>query len=436
MNDEQALIGAVLDGYRDLPALMRTVTAEDFYRPENGEIWKAICALHRDGIAPDPVLVVDRLGQYAHRMPGGPAYVVELHAPGPAVQAPRYAELVREGALKRQIKELAIRLGQISEDAEFKGAEALVRARKELDRLDQVQPSSRVSMWQAFEGVMKIIDEGVSPANPTPWSDLNHLLSGGLFPGQMVTIAARPSVGKSLMLENLATETARRGHHALYASLEMTYTELTQRTLAWTAKVELKKIITGQDLTDQDLERIAQAQQLITGTNLEIDDRPHQTVDDIRSAAWDVRQAARRQGSDLGLVVIDYLQLVTPPRDARNASRQQQLGEVSRQVKKLAKELGIPVAVGAQINRAAANRGGDGEPTMSDIREAGDIEQDSDVVILLHEETVDDGERKIATGDLRTIVAKNRQGPKGVLTLRKYGHHARLASATNIGGHS
>lgn len=427
---EKALLGAVLAGYRDVPVLARMVSEPDFYRPAHGEIWEAILAVHGKGEIPNALTVRDQLGSAAQRLShNGPVYLIELTSDVSVVpvQAPFYAEKVRQGSLKRQISEMGIRLRQIQEDDDLSAEEILARLRDDLDRFeDVVSESTAVTTADAVQQVIDVIEHGEPGALPSPWLDLNELISGW-YPGQLIVVAALTGVGKSIFLENAATDVARNhGKRVLFCSLEMKAKEITQRTMAWTAKVPLSKIRAGRwSDTDPDHHAVERAAGIIMATPLMVEDGFNQSVADIRASAWSAKQSAIRDGEELGLVVVDYCQLVSA-RDPK-APRHQQVGEICRGLKALAGELGVPVMTAAQLSRAGASRS-NSTPVLADLRESGDIEHTADVVIFMDEQMVDDNGRMTPTGDVDLIVAKQRAGSRGVRTVQKVGHYSRLAN--------
>lgn len=424
--DERALLAAILSGYPDLPQLAHTITGADFHQPIHETIWNAALDVHADGNIPDPNLIRIKLGSAAHKLPGGATYLIDLaQEPIVPAQAPLYAKALKGQSVRRTLSDLGASLRQLTENTDVDPEDLLSQARTWMDQQLDHTNSELVDITAAFEAVVNITENGVPDATPTPWESLNEIIDGW-HPGNLITIGARPGVGKSILLENAATHVARTGKRVLFVSLEMSATEITQRTLAHTAKVPLSKIRQRISPNDPDVSRIAAAAQTITSANIAFADRANQTLADIRANAWQQKQAARRAGTDLGLIAIDYLQLIA----SRNPrlTRQQQVGEFSRGLKQLAKELDVPILAAAQLNRGNQNRTST-TPVLSDLREAGDIEQDSDIVILLHEETVDDGARKLPTGDLELIVAKNRHGATGHRTLRRWGHFARVGEA-------
>jgi len=426
--DERALLAAILIGYRDIPQLARAITGSDFHQPAHEAIWSAALSVHSEGNVPDPNLVRMKLGSQAQRLPGGPTYLFDLcQEPVVAASAPTYARAVRGHSVRRTLADIGTRMQQLVDQPDSDPDDLLNRARGWMDQqLQRGDTEDLVDIQTAFESVINITEHGVPDATETPWPSLNEIIDGW-HPGNLITIGARPGVGKSIILENAATHLARSGKRVLFVSLEMSYTEITQRTVAYTAKVPLSKVRGRIDPKDPDMDRIANSARAITSADIKFADQPNQTLTDIRASAWATKQAARRAGTELGLVVVDYLQLITSRN--RGLTRQQQVGEFSRGLKQLAKELETPIIAAAQLRRPD-NRSGNTTPLLSDLREAGDIEQDSDIVILLNEETVEDGNKKIPTGDVDLIVAKNRHGATGSRTLRRWGYLARIGEVS------
>lgn len=428
---ERALLGAVLIGYRDIPSLARVIAEPDFYRPAHGEIWDAIVAVHGRGQIPNALTVRDQMGAAAHKLAhNGAVYLTELGA-DPAiipVQAPFYAEKIRQASIKRQVGEMGIRLRQLEENEDMAAEDMLAHVREWLDRFDKTGRKTVSTAGDALEQVFTVVEQGEPNAVPSPWAELNELINGW-YPGQLIIVAALTGVGKSIFLENAATDIARtHRRHVLFCTLEMTAKEITQRTMAHSAKVPLSKIRAGRwDPDDRDHHAMARAAQSVVDMPVRFCDDSRQTMADIRARAWEAKQAALRSGGELGLVVVDYLQLVTA-RDHK-LPRHQQVGEMCRGLKALARELEVPVMAAAQLSRAGASRT-NGQPILADLRESGDIEHTADVVLFLHEELVDDNGRMVSTGDVDVIVAKQRAGSKGTRTFQRYGHYSTFASAS------
>lgn len=238
----------------------------------------------------------------------------------------------------------------------------------------------------------------------------------GLKPGGLYIVGARPAVGKSTVAASFWLDCARRaGLTALLFSLEMTRTELYHRLLASVGEVDMGRL-QHRTLRTDDYDRVSKAAAHIAGLPLVVDDRPDLSVAQIRARVRAVRR--RRQ---VGVVIVDYLGLLRPPRDAPRNDRRVQVDMLSRGLKMLAKDLGVPVVVLAQLNRGPEGRASKA-PVLSDLRESGAIEQDADVVMLLHRDPDDES---MGT-DLHVIVGKNRHGPQGRVTLNFRGQWSRI----------
>jgi replicative DNA helicase len=253
----------------------------------------------------------------------------------------------------------------------------------------------------------------------TGFKDLDDLL-GGLMPGQLVVIGARPGIGKSVLLLNIAMHVSvNLKRRVLFASLEMDSDEVMARLYSQKAKIPLQAL-TRRVLEDHHWGRLSQyAAELVRVDELVIDDNPHITLPYLRGQL----SAMRRAGHPVSLLCLDYLQLVTTAR--RQESRQQEVSDLSRQLKLLAKEFGVPVLVVCQLNRGPEQRH-DKRPTKADLRESGALEQDADIVILLHREDAANRETT-RVGEADLIVDKNRQGPTGIVTVTFQGQYSRFA---------
>jgi replicative DNA helicase len=257
---------------------------------------------------------------------------------------------------------------------------------------------------------------GVLTGVPTGFADLDAL-TNGLHPGQMVVIAARPAVGKSTLALDFARAAAIKNNMAtVLFSLEMGRNEITMRLLSAEARVPLSTMRTGQ-MNDDDWARLARRMSEVADAPLFIDDSPNMTMMEIRAKCRRLKQR-----NDLKFVIIDYLQLMSSPKRVEN--RQQEVSDLSRSLKLLAKELDVPVVALSQLNRGPEQRT-DKKPLLSDLRESGSIEQDSDVVILLHREDLYERESPRA-GEADLIVAKHRNGPTMTVTVAFQGHYSRF----------
>lgn len=417
---EQALLGAVLGGYADVHGLSLIVAPSDFAAPAHETIWRSILRVHVAGHQPTALRLYDDLGPDVEKFPGGSGYLSELQPPIEAA-AEWYAEKVRAAAVLRQIDQLGIRCRQLAAQNADDEIDVLLDRIHEWSSKVQTRSTGRfTSPAQALELVIDQAQRGMAAAMPHPWRDLDELLAGW-YPGQFAVVAARPGRGKSIVVENAATYVAKTGRWVGYVSIEMTADELMQRTLANQAGVRLDRLRRG-NMSDQDWSSVQRVAGVLQQLPMGYYDAPTQTIADIRAAAWESAQEARRNHIELGLIVVDYLQLATPT--DRKIPRHLQVDEVSRGLKKLAKELRVPVLAAAQLNRQSEARG---RPMLSDLRESGSVEQDADVVILLHEQEVEEGGKTILTGDVDVIVAKNRHGQLGVRSLHRYGEYGRIA---------
>lgn len=408
---EVLLLGSVLAGYTDLDELFATVEPQHFWQPAHGDVWAAMERVHRGGKQPEFVSVRLALDSSSKFDPIRLVdYAQKCHVPA---QAPYYAEQVATAAGLRDIQDAGRRLQQIGSTPGDLD-ERREQARQAVDEATRGRGVHKArTLAQILPAVIDQAQDGQTQVLSTGWPDVDRLI-GGLAPGRLVVVGARPGVGKSVMGTNLALHYAGHHNHAvLLCSMEMPEAEVGQRMLATIASVNLTSLQMG--VSDEKAwERIAQHQARLAALPITVDDTPSQTVTSMRRAARDIQ----RTRDDLALIVVDYLQQVQPA-DTR-ANRVEQLGEVSRGLKLLARETGACVVAMAQVNREAAKHG-DGRPRMSDLRESGSIEADADQVILLHHP-----DEKLP--DIDVIVDKNRHGPKGVATLQMQGHYARLAS--------
>lgn len=414
LDAERALLACLLMGSGQVDDVANMLQGRDFYEPRNEAVYEACLRMLQTGARVDPVT----LPVPATARP----YVVDLVADQQHVHpasAMAYAEQVVDAALRRRLQEAGtatIQLAQTAEDAGTAASEA-----ERLVTEAAMQARTTEGGVTVADGIDAAIDwlENPSTGAPTPWVDVNDK-SNGLLPGSMVTVAARPGHGKSLLLKDVALFTARQGMPVHIATLEMSRNEYMARILCGLAKVPLSNML-KRDMSDGEWTRVGEAAGVARNTPMYLDDRPGQSMAQIRAAA---RQTARRFGGTLGLIGIDYAQLVRP-QDTR-LPREQQVAQISRDTKLLAKEFECPVLLLAQLSRKNTDRP-DKTPLPSDLRESGALEQDSDQVWLLHRPDQYGDEQRLGEVDL--IIGKNRNGPAPVtLPLAFQGHYARIAS--------
>lgn len=423
---ERAVLGAMLTVPSVIDDVADVLSADDFSQPRHAAVWDAIIDLHRQGQQPDTALVIGSLGSQLAKM-GGPQYVLELAsveaAPSPGA-APHYADLVLEAAIARRLLAASIKIRQRVEEGEDARA-AGEDARKIID-----EATSNASGLEVGMGASALVDETINaldsdhdPGLSTGWPDLDDVVNG-LRPGQLAIVGARPSVGKSVIAANIAAHVCKERVGVHFASLEMTRREVMQRMLAAHATVDLSRLM-NHKLTEGDWSNIGRRHHEVSRWPLWVDDSQSQTLLQLRARA---RTTSRR--IPLGLIVVDYLQLMAP-RD-RRVPREQQVGELSEGLKGLAKELQVPIVALAQVNRGSADRN-DKRPMMSDLRESGRIEADADHVWLLHRQDLVDPSS--TTGELEIIVSKNRNGVAGRTVLLGFqGQYSRAVSTVRSMG--
>lgn len=410
---EASLLGAILAGYSDIDALAELVDADDFADASDGDIFDAAMRVHRAGNRPDAVSV--RLALTAAAAKHDPLRLLHLANVVPNVaQAPYYAEQVATASALRRIYGAGLKLqqlGSVHRDIDT----AREEARAEVDKATRGKHASKArTLADLLPDVIDTAQHGRTNVLSTGWPDLDRVI-GGLAPGRLVVVGARPGVGKSLLGTNLALHFAHYHQHAvLLASLEMPEIEVGQRLLAAHAGVNLTGLQMG-TTDERSWDQIAAKNNELTDMAITVDDAPGQTITSIRSAARNVQ----RTRDDLALIIVDYLQLVRPT-DSR-VGRVEQIGEISRGLKLLARETGACVVAMAQVNREAAKHG-DGKPRLTDLRESGSIEADADQVVLLHRADWD-------VPEVDLLIDKNRHGPTGQAQLLIQGHYARLVSA-------
>ncbi|MFB7475579.1 replicative DNA helicase [Kitasatospora sp. NPDC056184] len=422
---EQSVLGGMLLSADAIGEVTGQLKPRDFYRPAHATVFSAALDLYGRGEPADPITVaaeLTRRGELARA--GGASYLHHLVAVVPAAaNAGYYAHIVAERAQLRRLTEAGTRIANMGYAADGDAAEIADAAQAELyaavDVRAEDEPKAPADTLEAtFDALDRIArTKGAITGLPTGFADLDNLLQG-LHPGQLVVVAGRPGLGKSTLSMDFARACAiRHGRTALIFSLEMGLDEINMRLLSAEARVGLHRMRAG-TLTEDDWERLGRHREAITAAPLFVDDSPSLTLMEIRSKARRVKQ---QRGLDL--VIVDYLQLLTHG-GRRPESRQQEVADMSRSLKLLAKELGVPVVALSQLNRGPEQRT-DKKPLLSDLRESGAVEQDADVVILLHREDAYDKESPRA-GEADLLIAKHRNGPTAVVTVAAQLHTSRF----------
>lgn len=410
---EQAVLGGLLlDHERASLALVDTpLTAAEFFEERHRTIWAAIAAMDVARRPIDILTVLEQLREHGQaEAVGGLAYLNAMAQSVPSAAAvARYARIVQDRALRRaviaaadQARELAQAPGDAADAVDaaatlFVGLERSRAGDGPVALFELV--GQRMAHWQ------DLAEGKAQPGIPTGLSALDDGLGGGLKPGRVVTIAARPSVGKTSLATQIGLHVAGLGHSVLMLSQEMPCGDLVDRAVANLGRVQLGCLATGQ-LDDGNAGRLADGCDRAAQLPFYIDDTPALTLGAIRAKA---RQVQQRAG--LAVLIVDYLQLCAA--GGRHDNRHHQIEAISRGLKTLAKELGITVIVLSQLNRGAAER----EPELADLKESGAIEEDADAVLLLHPM----GSEADGAQLMLAKIAKNRAGKRGRIALSFYG---------------
>ena len=419
---EQSVLGGMLLSKDAISDVVEILRERDFYRPAHELIYDAIIDLYGRGEPADPVTVAAELTKRGDLVrAGGAPYLHTLISSVPtAANAGYYAKIIRERAIMRRLVEAGTKIVQLGYTDEGEVDDAVDQAQAEVyavterrEAEDYVQLSELLPA--AYDEIEKISSGVVGEGVKTGFKDLDAL-TNGFHPGNMIVLAARPAVGKSTLGLDIARYASiHKRETSVIFSLEMSRSEITMRMLSAEARVPLNNIRSGQ-LGEEEWAKMARRMGEISDAPLFIDDSPNLSLMEIRAKARRLKQR-----HNLKLIVIDYLQLMTSGKRVEN--RQQEVSEFSRQLKLLAKELNVPVVAISQLNRSPEQRS-DKKPMLSDLRESGSIEQDADVVILLHREDLYDSQNRSGEADL--IVAKHRNGPTRTITVSAQLHLARF----------
>jgi len=421
---EQSAIGGMLLSKDAVADVVEVIRGIDFYIPKHELIFDAILTLYSRGEPTDVIAVSDELtksGLIARA--GGADYLHTLTGLVPtAANAGFYSSIVAEKAVLRRLVEAGTRIVQMGYASEGEVVDLVNNAQAEVYAVTGgVESEDFVPLTDAVTSAIDEIEaaqgrDGSMIGVPTGFAELDDL-TNGLHPGQLIILAARPAIGKSTLGLDIARSAAI--HHdmpTILFSLEMGRSEIAMRLLSAEAAVGLQSMRKG-TVHAQDWTTIAQTRGRINDAPLYIDDSPNMTLVEIRAKCRRLKQKV-----GLKMVIIDYLQLMTSGKKVE--SRQQEVSEFSRALKLLAKELSVPVIAISQLNRGAEQRA-DKKPALSDLRESGSIEQDADMVILLHRESAYEADN-VRAGEADLIVAKHRNGPTKTITVGFHGHFSRF----------
>ncbi|HJQ09291.1 MAG TPA: replicative DNA helicase [Candidatus Saccharimonadales bacterium] len=409
---EASLLGAILIDSDALVKIADVIGIEDFYDPRHARIYEAILALYERRSPIDVLTLADQLKSTGFLdMVGGPAYLTELTNFVPtATHVEQYAEIVAQKAMRRRLIRASQDLTNLGYDESKQLRELIEEAEQRLFKVSQQHVKQSVVsletiLAESFDRLDDLHkDKGKIRGVPTGYRDLDNVLAG-LQRSDLFILAARPSMGKTALVLNLAHNVSVMAKEpVLFFSLEMSKEQLVDRLLSMESGVDAWALRTG-NLTDQDFEKIGQAMGTLSEAPVYIDDTPGITVSDLRTKA---RREAHQHG--LGLIIVDYLQLMSGgSKFGGSDNRVQEISEISRGLKGVARELNVPLIALSQLSRSVENRNPQ-IPQLADLRESGSIEQDADVVAFIYREDYYNPEtenKNVAT----ILIKKHRNGP-------------------------
>ncbi len=421
LDAEKGVLGSILLDPNLADDMALVVRPDDFYAEANQKLYAHLLAMHDEGRRIDATLLLERLRSTGDlEVVGGAAYLAEvLHAVPYAANAVYYAGIVRDKATLRSLIHASTEILRDAYEPTLDPAELVSRAEQQIFAVHDQRTTDQITsahdlLVEAFARIDARLEHGEGAGVPTGFTDLDNL-TGGLHDSELVVLAARPSMGKTALATNIAEYVAIEASvPTLFVSLEMARLELAQRMLCSQGRIDAGKFRHG-FISSEDRHKLVEVSAKLGKAPLWIDDTPARSCTEIAACA---RRLKRKQ--NLGLVVIDYLQLIQPdePRDPR----QEQVAKMARRLKALARELKIPVLCLAQLNRQA-DAGPEGHrPRLSQLRESGAIEQDADVVIFVHREEYycnsrEEAMEKGVAGQADIMVKKQRNGPTGDVKL-------------------
>lgn len=417
---EANVLSAMLLSSEVVEEALTELLPDDFYRPMNKALFETMHDMYDRSMPIDSITLIDYLNsENKLQEVGGEAYILELMGQTLSlVNWQHHASIVRRDAMLREIIGATNQINQLAYNAPTDTKEVVERAESMLLSVTNREVKNAYKplndfLIEAFNEAKEVCEAGgVAAGVPTGYPSLDRMLMG-LREGQLVIIGARPAVGKTSFALNLALNAASEGYTVAFFSLEMSGKEIAQRFICAHAQVSMSNFRTGK-ISPQEWANIGQAAEDLSRLDILIDDTPGITVTEIRAKA-------RRMlhNKEKAIIILDYLQLVSPPAGRRAESRTVEVSEMSRALKIMAKELAVPVISLSQLSRAVESRTGK-RPQLSDLRESGSIEQDADIVMFLDRSSNEQEagrEDRPPEGITRIIVAKNRSGPIGDVDL-------------------
>ena len=423
LDAERGVIGSLILDPTFFDDVLLKLRSDDFYDEAHQILFGQMAEMHNDGIQIDVTLLVERLkGAGQLDAVGGMAYLAEVAGSvGVAAHAEKYADVVRDKSTLRGLIHASSEILRDAYDPTASPSELIGRAEQKVFAVGDARSNNQISeirdiLMETVSQIDHRIEHGGASGLETGFVDLDNL-TGGFHPSEFIIIAARPSMGKTAFATNVAEYVAiKLQEPVLFVSLEMAAGELAQRLLASQGKIDSIKFRSGH-LSKDDRQKMMQAAGKLSESPLFVDDSPNRTISEIAAAA---RRIKRNKG--LALIVIDYLQLIQP--DNPKDPRQEQVAKIARRLKGLSRELKVPIACLAQLNRQVESGTGkeSRRPRLSHLRESGAIEQDADVVMFVHREeyfyhTKEEAEAAGVLGQGDLFVSKQRNGPTGDVKL-------------------
>jgi replicative DNA helicase len=433
LDAEESVLGAMMLSPSAIAAVSEVFSPDgrEFYRETHAKIYRAALALYAKGEPVDAITLVDELDERGELEDvGGKVRVHELAALVPAsANAGHYARIVRETATLRGLIRVGGEIARLGWERDGETTELVDRAEQILFDLSQEKATSEFShietlLKESFERITQLYESGADVTGvPSGFRDLDRITSG-FQEGNLVVIAARPSMGKSALGLGVAANLAvRKSVPVALFTLEMSKSEVTQRLMCSEAKVESQRLRTGK-LSADDWPRLTAACDKLAKAPIYVDDTGSITMMEIRSKA----RRLKSKHPDLGLIIVDYMQLMTSGTSAEN--RVQEVSQISRSLKVLARDLDVPIIALSQLSRAVEQRH-DKRPILSDLRESGSIEQDADIVMFIYRDEYYNAEESDQQGLAEVIVAKHRNGPTDTVKLsflKRYAKFSDLAA--------
>ena len=413
---EQAVLGSILFDPQCVPEVIDKLRPDDFYLRQNREIYETIYSMFNYSLTIDPVTVLENMKQHGYYTDQSRSYLLQLIDITPtAANVKEYIDIIKDKTLLRRVAETAGDLTEMIHQGTDTGQDILEAAEQRIYAIRQGRSSRGLTpisdvLFDVYDRLSELAaSDSAVPGLSTGLKDLDRAISG-LNKSDLILLAARPGMGKTSMALNILLDAGKKsGKKVAFFSLEMSREQLALRLIASECFIDNKKLVTGK-LTEEDWESVAAAADSLSRSTILIDDDSTVTVADINAKC--------RRVEDLGLVVIDYLQLMQSAggKSRSGDNRQQIVSDISRSLKIMAQELNVPVLCLSQLSRANESRS-DKRPMLSDLRESGAIEQDADIVLFLYRDGYYNKDSE-NPNEAECIIAKNRHGETGTVYLQ------------------